>query len=204
MHRATRLLCITGVLSVGCATDTDSKPELSVREASITFDSCAQACQADFDDCHASCRCPACTRERTACLEACNGIDWDGDGLLDAVDNCPGYYNPDQANCDGDSLGNACDPLNASYVAGPEQTCKVERDEHLAYFTIEHHVEWLTHDVSTCGAPDFWQRRIRDAEDCVFGTTQGECCFKLYDSIFATGASGPLWCNALFNQNHCH
>lgn len=36
--------------------------------------------------------------------------DSDGDGILDANDNCPNVYNPDQANFDDDALGNACDP----------------------------------------------------------------------------------------------
>jgi hypothetical protein len=35
--------------------------------------------------------------------------DTDGDGVLDLFDNCPSVANPDQANSDGDVLGNACD-----------------------------------------------------------------------------------------------
>ncbi|MCJ7509342.1 MAG: thrombospondin type 3 repeat-containing protein [Dehalococcoidia bacterium] len=35
--------------------------------------------------------------------------DSDGDGIPDAVDNCPSNYNPDQTDTDGDGLGNACD-----------------------------------------------------------------------------------------------
>lgn len=35
--------------------------------------------------------------------------DMDGDGECD-LDNCPGVYNPDQADDDGDGIGNACDP----------------------------------------------------------------------------------------------
>ena len=35
--------------------------------------------------------------------------DLDGDGIADAVDNCPSVPNADQADADGDSLGNACD-----------------------------------------------------------------------------------------------
>jgi CSLREA domain-containing protein len=37
-------------------------------------------------------------------------VDWDGDGVLDSVDNC--RYGPqlDQANIDGDLLGDVCDP----------------------------------------------------------------------------------------------
>jgi hypothetical protein len=35
--------------------------------------------------------------------------DRDGDGIVDAVDNCPTSPNPDQADDDGDGIGNACD-----------------------------------------------------------------------------------------------
>lgn len=37
------------------------------------------------------------------------GSDPDGDGILDAADNCPLTSNPDQADSDGDGIGNACD-----------------------------------------------------------------------------------------------
>ncbi|HHQ47987.1 MAG TPA: hypothetical protein ENK19_03790, partial [Acidobacteria bacterium] len=36
--------------------------------------------------------------------------DRDGDGVLDASDNCPDTANPDQADCDADGTGDACDP----------------------------------------------------------------------------------------------
>jgi hypothetical protein len=36
--------------------------------------------------------------------------DSDGDGVPDSSDNCPSTPNPDQANFDGDSTGDACDP----------------------------------------------------------------------------------------------
>lgn len=35
--------------------------------------------------------------------------DKDGDGILDAEDNCPAAYNPDQTDSDGDGRGDACD-----------------------------------------------------------------------------------------------
>ena len=63
-----------------------------------------------------------------ATLSTQSGADADADGVADAADNCPGAYNPDQANTDaaaraaaayavmdatvpaGDTLGDACDP----------------------------------------------------------------------------------------------
>jgi len=36
--------------------------------------------------------------------------DSDGDRVRDKDDNCPSVYNPDQADADGDGVGDACDP----------------------------------------------------------------------------------------------
>ncbi len=38
------------------------------------------------------------------------GIDRDGDLFLNANDNCPDVSNPDQADSDGDGIGDACEP----------------------------------------------------------------------------------------------
>jgi DNA-binding beta-propeller fold protein YncE len=36
--------------------------------------------------------------------------DRDSDGIVNALDNCPDIYNPDQDDLDGDGIGDACDP----------------------------------------------------------------------------------------------
>jgi hypothetical protein len=56
-----------------------------------------------------------------SCVAGCNAVfdigkmrgpDSDGDGVSDIDDNCPLAPNEDQANGDGDALGNACDPCD--------------------------------------------------------------------------------------------
>ena len=50
---------------------------------------------------------PEMTQEQV--LAAANLADFDGDGIVNAQDNCPSVFNPDQADADGDGVGNVCD-----------------------------------------------------------------------------------------------
>ncbi|MCP3980720.1 MAG: hypothetical protein GY716_15570 [bacterium] len=74
--------------------------------------------------CHPSyCQCDT-TAGMWACTEDCagtcipqscqdpTGIDTDADGILDACDNCPLVFNPEQTDTDADGLGDACDPTS--------------------------------------------------------------------------------------------
>jgi hypothetical protein len=49
-------------------------------------------------------------------------VDQDGDGVTDTIDNCPAIPNADQANFDGDALGDACDvdDDNDGVLDGPD------------------------------------------------------------------------------------
>ena len=58
--------------------------------------------------------------------------DGDGDGVPDATDNCPAAANADQADVDGDTIGNACEVLpngNVPAVAGSNVIAKDVRGE---------------------------------------------------------------------------
>lgn len=46
----------------------------------------------------------------TVCPELRDDVDEDGDGVVDADDNCPGIASPDQTDSDGDGVGDVCDP----------------------------------------------------------------------------------------------
>ncbi|MEC9352363.1 MAG: SdrD B-like domain-containing protein [Planctomycetota bacterium] len=46
------------------------------------------------------------------------GPDMDGDGVLDAVDNCIRVPNPDQADSNGDGVGDACERVGPIYIRG--------------------------------------------------------------------------------------
>jgi subtilisin family serine protease len=52
------------------------------------------------------------------------GTDTDADGVLDSVDSCPSVANADQADADGDGLGDACDPdLDGDGVPNAGDNC---------------------------------------------------------------------------------
>ncbi len=64
--------------------------------------------------------------------------DSDGDGLIDCLDNCPSRPNPDQADSDGDGVGNVCSTGTFSGGSGtaddPYQISRVDDLIELAYF----------------------------------------------------------------------
>lgn len=54
----------------------------------------------------------------TVYFEVYDNVDLDGDGFVDAFDNCPYFYNPDQLDSDGDGRGDACENCCGLYTGG--------------------------------------------------------------------------------------
>ncbi len=86
--------------------------------------------------------------------DAAPGTDEDGDGVTNDVDNCPGIPNADQADSDGDQVGDACDP----HPTTPgDQIALAEFFEGSAYAFIPDQVANWSLDggmVTTTAAPD--------------------------------------------------
>lgn len=91
----------------------------------------------DIDDLDAACRAPRFFSEALGCSAVGpSGFgpppvappgDRDGDGILDAEDNCPWHYNPDQANtiAPGDGVGDRCDSESDGLLSSDEGSCNV-------------------------------------------------------------------------------
>ena len=54
---------------------------------------------------------------------SCTG-DTDGDGVINAIDNCPSVSNANQANWDGDALGDVCDDSDGDGLMDSADNCK--------------------------------------------------------------------------------
>jgi hypothetical protein len=132
--------------------------------------------------------------------------DYDCDGVRNSLDNCTDNYNPGQANCDGDNYGDVCDGTNGIFQNTIDvMTCLTDKDLHFGYFDFEHHVERRLFDISSCNAPDRWNRWIEETTTCAGVIPDGECCENgLGNSIEAVGDDVGLWCGSQRDEDHCH
>jgi hypothetical protein len=113
-----------------------------------------QYCNQNTPECTYVVYCDVCETEYYQCLSYCQmSVDSDGDGVRDGSDNCPYAPNADQADCDGDGAGDACDVFNGytspgvtyeylDFAIGPLYTyCygSIAVDVYLGHFTSHHY-----------------------------------------------------------------
>jgi hypothetical protein len=98
--------------------------------------------------------------------------DEDGDGVPDETDNCPKVANPDQADTDGDGVGNVCDDTNPTWPAS--QDCQDAKANFRSVF----------YAVLLCSRDD------GSPESCEFDALGGKAaCMRVISAICRYGAS---------------
>jgi sugar lactone lactonase YvrE len=96
----------------------------AVPDATDNCPAAANANQANADGDGAGDACDGCPNDAAKTAPGVCGCgtadaDGDGDGVADCQDNCPQVANADQANADGDAMGDACDAGDPGGPPGP-------------------------------------------------------------------------------------
>lgn len=132
--------------------------------------------------------------------------DTDGDGVIDAFDNCPLVPNPDQADSDGDGVGDVCDICPTVYNPGQEDSngdgigdaCEPPPNDSFAdaltaalpFYGYVSTVSATTEpgEPAPCGSigATVWYRYVADLNTIVYAQT-----YAYFDSVLAvyTGSS---------------
>lgn len=93
----------------GIPNDQDNCPTVFNPVRPVDGPTATSALQADSDGDGIGDECdpfPLCAKNDSSCF---NPKDRDGDGIPNAIDNCPDVANPDQKDTDGDGIGDLCD-----------------------------------------------------------------------------------------------
>ena len=114
---------------------------------------------------------------------------------MNDVDNCPNTANVDQADCDSDGVGNACEAASGNFVRNSVNLCYIDEDGlSFGYFRLEEYSDVTYVDTSSCNAPPRVMFELTGRQT-FFGTlTSRDAC----DSVY-----GFQVCQAHFRQNNC-
>ena len=107
--------------------------------------------------------------------------DIDSDGVYWNVDNCQGTYNPGQEDCDGDSIGTACDNDNGNFaiVPGSDRKCHISGRTHVGYVDVQMRFNWEITDEGPCGSPNRCVAIQSNRYTCYFSTVW-DCCVTYF------------------------
>lgn len=152
---------------------------LSVPAAHAASGDCQNSCAASYNECSRSCggMCDQlCLDDYSYCMQQCESVDSDGDGIVDNSDNCPDVANANQADCDGDRIGNVCDSMNGNFVAsGFKSVCASDKDNHVWGFTIEVTYQETYNDVSSCNSQSRNNQVVYNSY-CDYSYSDYACC----------------------------
>ena len=83
--------------------------------------------------------------------------DFDNDGIFNENDNCPGTYNPDQSDLDGDLVGDVCDPnpipQNTFTLQSIDESCSNSNDGQLSISISEDSIEGIKFIIHVKNGP---------------------------------------------------
>lgn len=151
---------------------------------------CSRDCYSSYDSCFTSCSQCQCSQELQWCLDSCQYVDTDGDGVTDPSDNCPDNSNANQADCDEDGIGDVCDTRNEKWVFVQDLgRCDFDGDMHSTYFAAEQYGARRYRNV--CGSNFCSDRYLIGRRTCSFsfsGCGQGSthCCECHWQSSWCT------------------
>jgi hypothetical protein len=168
--------------------------------AQFVEDDCSIACTFQ-SDCNTPCQDNG--QWMTCGFQGICNSDPDADGVH-WNDNCPYHYNPNQANCDGDSQGDVCDAEDSNYQQVTQnQPCYIVDRGHFGYRDQRLFEEAYFVDQSSCGKPAQW-RNVRETVKNCYWSPWGppnnpiDCCDHLWSPPYAISVC------TLVGNNQCH
>ena len=109
-HAASEVRSFGPAASLGAGSPLHS---LAAADCASNCDTDRTWCYENTPECAGVDYCDTCENQYYSCLNNCSASsDDDGDGVPNGSDNCPSVANSDQADCDGDGIGDACDSFN--------------------------------------------------------------------------------------------
>lgn len=148
-------------------------------------DACEGICSQSGSDCTTEC-----LRFNTWSTCGGGGNDNDRDGIPDVSDNCVCSANADQADCDQDGIGDACDSLNEKWVFV----------QNLGECDIDRHATGTEWDVQRIGA--YRYRNVCNNTYCSdrYVIEEKSCTF----SFTGCGKGYIECCECRFGYDTCH
>jgi hypothetical protein len=134
---------------------------------------CVNVCNSE-SLCNRGCTLSCNTQTTCGGYGVCNP-DPDGDSVI-WNDNCPSTYNPNQADCDGDGRGTACDTDNGIWSQiGAFSMCLILDNMYGGYVGVQAHYKAEYQDVSACGSPNRWKTASGPVTTCYSASTAWAC-----------------------------